>query len=96
MWIDGDLPSIATGYALTDDLWRQHSWGVTADGVVVETTSSEREIYVGVVLPARAASMQFAGSNAEEHLKTVLKARGPRAPQLIAMIRELAAASTPS
>ena len=90
MWIDGEIPSIGTGYALSDDdLWRQHSWGVAADGVVVETTV-EREIYVGIVLSARAASMQFAGSNAGDHLKAVLKARSPRAPELIAMIRELA------
>lgn len=90
MWIDGEFPSIGTGYALTNELWRQHSWGVDADGMVVETTSAEREIYVGIVLPPRAASMQFAGSNAQTHLKAVLQAKGPRAPELIAMIRELA------
>ena len=51
------IPSIGTGYALSDDdLWRQHSWGVAVDGVVVETTV-EREIYVGIVLSARAANM---------------------------------------
>lgn len=90
LWIDGAIESIGTGYALSDDqLWRQHSWGVDADGVLVETTD-ERRAYVGIVLPDRAPSMQFAGSNAQEHLKTVLRERGPRAAELIVMIRELA------
>ncbi|MER6593378.1 hypothetical protein ABT214_16290 [Micromonospora purpureochromogenes] len=89
-WIDGAIESIGTGYALSaDELWRQHSWGVDPDGVLVETTD-ERRAYVGIVLPARAPSMRFAGSNAQEHLKTVLRQRGPRAAELISMIRELA------
>ncbi|GIE85794.1 hypothetical protein [Actinoplanes regularis] len=91
LWIDGAVESIGTGYALSDDdLWRQHSWGLTANGDVVETTD-DRRIYVGITLPARAASMQFAGSNAQEHLKTVLRRRDSRAVELIGMIRELAA-----
>jgi hypothetical protein len=90
LWIDGMVDAIATGYALSgDELWRQHSWGVDPDGVLVETTD-ERSAYVGIVLPAGAASMQFAGSNAQEHLKTVLQQRRPRAAELISMIRELA------
>ena len=89
-WIDGTFESICTGYALSDDhLWRQHSWGLTSGGELVETTDL-RLAYVGVTLPARAASMQFAGSNAQDHLKTVLQQRGPRAAELISMIRELA------
>ncbi|MDH6466437.1 hypothetical protein M2302_006645 [Micromonospora sp. A200] len=91
LWIDGEIASIGTGYALSDDgLWRQHSWGLEADGVVVETTF-ERRSYVGIVLPARASSMQFAGSNASDYLREVLKQRGPRAKELVDMIRELAA-----
>jgi hypothetical protein len=90
LWIDGAIASIGTGYALSDDqLWRQHSWGVDAEGVLVETTD-ERSAYVGVVLPEGTPSMQFAGSNAQEHLKMVLRQRGPRSADLIAMIRELA------
>ncbi|MFC7246118.1 hypothetical protein ACFQO7_26885 [Catellatospora aurea] len=90
LWIDRTIDSIGTGYALSDDgLWRQHSWGIDAEGALVETTD-ERRAYVGIVLPARAPSMQFAGSNAQEHLKTVLRERGPRAAELISMIRELA------
>ncbi|GAA4476442.1 hypothetical protein GCM10023170_099220 [Phytohabitans houttuyneae] len=89
LWIDGAIEAIGTGYALSaDELWRQHSWGVDVGGVLVETTD-ERCAYMGIVLPARAPSMQFAGSNAQEHLKTVLRQRGPRAAELIGMIREL-------
>ncbi|MEU7909030.1 hypothetical protein [Actinoplanes sp. NPDC049118] len=69
LWIDGALASIGTGYALSEDqLWRQHSWGVDTDGALVETTE-ERRAYVGIVLSERTASIQFAGSNAQEHLK---------------------------
>jgi hypothetical protein len=94
LWIDGEVESIGTGYALSDDgLWRQHSWGVDADGTVVETTA-ERQAYVGITLPARAPSMQFAGSNAGGHLRTVLARGGPRAEELIGMIRELARTTT--
>jgi hypothetical protein len=90
LWIDGAIESIGTGYALSDDeLWRQHSWGVDPGGALVETTD-ERRAYLGILLPARAPSMQFAGSNAQEHLKTVLRQRGSRAGELISMIRELA------
>jgi hypothetical protein len=90
LWIDRVVDVIATGYALSgDDLWRQHSWGVDPDGVLVETTD-ERNAYIGIALPVGAASMQFAGSNAQEHLKTVLRQRGARATELISMIRELA------
>jgi hypothetical protein len=95
LWIDAAIASIGTGYALSaDELWRQHSWGVGFDGGLVETTD-ERCGYVGIALPARAASMQFAGSNAQDHLQTVLQQRGPRATELISMIRELAGVSRP-
>lgn len=89
-WIDGTIASIGTGYALSgDELWRQHSWGLTSDGELVETTD-QRRAYVGIALAAGPASMRFAGSNAQEHLKTVLQQRGPRAAELVLMIRELA------
>ena len=84
------VDTIATGYALSgDNLWRQHSWGIDPDGVLAETTD-ERHAYVGIVLPAGTASMQFAGSNAQDHVKTVLRQRGPRAAELVSLIRELA------
>lgn len=41
---------IATGWGLSDDgLWRQHSWLVTSDGKIVETTVL-RLMYYGVEL----------------------------------------------
>jgi hypothetical protein len=42
---------IATGYALSDDgLWRQHSWGVTAEDWSVVETTLRRIRYFGFVL----------------------------------------------
>jgi hypothetical protein len=42
---------IATGYALSDDgLWRQHSWGVTAEDWSVVETTLPRIRYYGFVL----------------------------------------------
>lgn len=95
LWLDGTVASIGTGYALSEDgLWRQHSWGLTAVGELVETTA-ERRAYVGVALPTRAPSMQFAGSNAQGHLMTVLRRRDARAVELAVMIRELAGVAAP-
>jgi len=39
----------ATGYALNGTTWREHSWGVTADGTIIETTEP-RDAYFGIVL----------------------------------------------
>lgn len=45
-----ELCKICTGYALSSDgMWRQHSWVVTNDGEVVETTE-KRTRYFGYVL----------------------------------------------
>lgn len=55
-----DLPKakIVTGWALSEDgLWRNHSWGVTKDGTVVETTIP-RIVYYGVALTP-AESLRF-------------------------------------
>jgi len=42
--------SICTGYALTrDGMWRQHSWILTRDGLVVETTM-KRVQYFGYIM----------------------------------------------
>jgi hypothetical protein len=43
---EGALVAIATGYALTKGLWRQHSWGIQRDAIL-ETTVS-RESYFGL------------------------------------------------
>ncbi|MFG1604943.1 hypothetical protein [Actinoplanes sp. NPDC049265] len=92
-WIDGTIARIGTGCALSgDDLWRQHSWGLNSSDELVET-SDQRHAYVGITVAAGPASMQFAGSNAPDHLKTVLR-RGPRAAELARMIHELAGLSS--
>jgi len=46
----------ATGYALNDGIWRQHSWGVNDAGEILETTAP-REAYFGIVLDRARASM---------------------------------------
>lgn len=45
---------IATGYALNEGLWRQHSWGISPGGKVIETTEP-REAYFGILLEGEAA-----------------------------------------
>ena len=50
LWIDG-LARICTGYALSrDGMWRQHSWGLTQSGQIIETTVGGRVAYFGVIL----------------------------------------------
>jgi hypothetical protein len=86
LWTDGTTTAIGTGYALSDDgLWRQHSWGVDTGGTVVETTE-ERLRYVGLVLSG-ADAMRFAISNAGDHVKSVLAARGHRGRELVPILR---------
>jgi hypothetical protein len=87
LWTDGTVEAIGTGYALSDDgLWRQHSWGIGADGVAVETTFA-RISYVGIALTAVPA-LQFAVSNAGDHVKAALKAAGQRSRELTAILIE--------
>jgi len=64
LWLakPGKLSAIGTGYALSDDgLWRQHSWGLRADGRIVETTIA-RQKYFGLMLRDRDAEV-FAACN---------------------------------
>ena len=42
------LDGIATGYCLSDDLWRQHTWGIRQDAIV--ETLGKRDIYFGILL----------------------------------------------
>jgi hypothetical protein len=59
----GKAAGIGTGYALSDDgLWRQHTWGLGSDGVVLETTV-RREQYWG---------LQFRGEQATYFADNVL------------------------
>ena len=49
LWRGGEVPSVSTGYAMSEDrLWREHSWGLTADGAIVET-NAPRVLYFGFV-----------------------------------------------
>jgi hypothetical protein len=87
LWTDGTVAAIGTGYALSEDgLWRQHSWGVDASGAPVETTDA-RISYVGITLTAVRA-LQFAVGNAGDHVKSVLRASGPRSRELTALLIE--------
>jgi hypothetical protein len=87
LWIDGTAAEVGTGYALSEDgLWRQHSWGIAGDGVVIETTE-ERLRYVGVRLVGTGA-LKFAASNAKDHLEEVLASGGARADELTGLLRE--------
>ncbi|MTD47152.1 hypothetical protein GKE82_23405 [Conexibacter sp. W3-3-2] len=46
----GRAHTLATGWALSDDgLWRQHSWALDRDGLIIETTEP-RQQYFGVEL----------------------------------------------
>jgi len=48
-----ELCSICTGYALTrDGMWRQHSWILTNDRIVVETTVKRIQYFGYVMTPA--------------------------------------------
>lgn len=40
--------TLYTGYSLYSDGWYYHSWCVNNDGVIIEATPIEREIYFGI------------------------------------------------
>ena len=62
-WLKGQCDAIAIGYYLgPDDVWRQHSWGVMADGTILDTHAGGRR-YFGV----RVESME-AVKFAEDHV----------------------------
>src|ERR1017187_6977475 len=47
-WLKGKCAAVATGYYLgTDDIWRQHSWGLMGNGTILDTHSAGRQ-YFGV------------------------------------------------
>src|ERR1019366_8912682 len=59
VWLEGTCAAIATGcYLGPDDVWRQHSWGVTCDGTILDTHSGGRR-YFGVRVESVEA-MKFA------------------------------------
>jgi hypothetical protein len=96
LWIDGAVAAIGTGYALSDDdLWRQHSWAVDADGTIVETTSARRA-YVGLTLTGATPPLKFAAGNAGQHLKSVMSGTGTRARELQSLLQQSIAERTPT
>jgi hypothetical protein len=56
LWLSNSTKyRIATGYGLSDDgVWRRHSWIMTVDGNLIETTV-RRDLYFGIVLDNRIA-----------------------------------------
>lgn len=48
LWLDGEVDTVATGFALNDGMWRPHSWGL--DGTTVVETTVPREGYWGITL----------------------------------------------
>jgi len=51
LWLNNKTKyRIATGFGLSDDnTWRSHSWIITTDGDLIETTIG-RDVYFGIVL----------------------------------------------
>jgi hypothetical protein len=94
LWVAGEFASICTGYALSEDeLWRSHSWGLDADGTIVETTF-DRVTYVGAVL-AGAAGLRFALNQDQAGVEQLIARGGPRAEELKATLRIVLDAQTP-
>ena len=78
LWAHGDIDVIGTGYALTEGLWRQHSWGLTGDGTVVES-KYVAERYVGVRLAPGEPTVKFVMTNQPDDIRDVLKSDTVRA-----------------
>ncbi|WP_327002373.1 hypothetical protein OHA72_45770 [Dactylosporangium sp. NBC_01737] len=77
LWIDDEITAVGTGYALSEGLWRQHSWGISADGTVQETKWL-CEGYFGVVLPPGEPTVLFVLNNYDGDVKARLRAGGGR------------------
>jgi hypothetical protein len=86
LWIDNDIAAVGTGYALSEQLWRQHSWGVHADGTVQET-KWPCERYFGVTLPLGEPTVQFVLNSYDGDVRTRLRRSGGRADEIISVLR---------
>jgi hypothetical protein len=93
LWIDGDLDAVGTGYALSDELWRQHSWGVGHDGSLVETKWAY-ERYIGLTLPRGEPTVRFVLNNYAGDVKEVLRGGSERAQEIIRVLRDSRARRT--
>src|SRR5438105_637744 len=69
LWRQGE-GRIVIGYALSESMWRQHSWLVGSDGAVIETTIP-RDAYHGFALD-EAESEQFDHENQRGRLVKIL------------------------
>jgi len=95
LWARGEATAIGTGYALSpDELWRQHSWAVDADGTVLETTSAERLAYVGLRLDSGEPVLKFVLGNAGDVVKSLIADRTERGREILTMIQTARAGLT--
>jgi hypothetical protein len=88
LWIEDRVDAVGTGYALTEGLWRQHSWGVADDGVVLET-KWPAERYFGLCLAPGEPTVKFAVTNYPGDIRQVLAAGTGRAAEVIRVVREV-------
>jgi hypothetical protein len=88
LWTEGDIDAVGTGYALTEGLWRQHSWGVGPDGAVMET-KWPAERYFGLRLAPGEPTVKFAVTNYPGDIRAVLDAGTGRAAEIVRVIREV-------
>ena len=49
LFLTGQAAKVVSGFALSEGLWRSHTWVVNSRGRIVETTEP-REVYFGAVL----------------------------------------------
>ena len=82
LWIEGGAAGIGTGYGLIDELWRQHSWAVDADGALREI-KNRHERYVGMTLGSGRPTVQFALSNYDGDVVAVLRSGSARAHEIM-------------
>ncbi|HJP77447.1 MAG TPA: hypothetical protein VJ914_24475 [Pseudonocardiaceae bacterium] len=86
LWLDSDIDAVGTGYALSDGLWRQHSWGVGCDGAIWETKWAHEQ-YLGVTLPPGESTVRFVLNNYAGDIRKVLRQGSARAREIAAVLR---------
>jgi hypothetical protein len=86
LWIDGAIAAVGTGYALHDNLWRQHSWGIDADGKILET-KFRSDLYYGVVLPAGERTVLFVLNSYDGDVAARIRAGGGRTGEIVRVLR---------
>jgi hypothetical protein len=87
LWFEGRLDVIGSGYALHDDgLWRQHSWGIWPDGVVLETKWAFVK-YFGLTLAPGEPTVLFALNNYAGDVRELLKQGTGRAKDIVEVLQ---------